>query len=152
MANVSLTWLGHAGFRLDGSSGKRVYIDPWLDNPKFPESERNIERIDVLALTHGHSDHVGSAVELCKQHSPAVACMVEIGDWLTMQGVETDGFNKGGTVDFDGVKVTLTDARHSSSLPGGLERMQASRPASSSSSTARASTTPATRVSSATCS
>jgi L-ascorbate metabolism protein UlaG (beta-lactamase superfamily) len=121
MANVSLTWLGHAGFRLDGSSGKRVYIDPWLDNPKIPASEKEIERIDVLALTHGHSDHSGSAVDICKRHSPAVACMVEIGDWLTSQGVEADGFNKGGTVDFDGIKVTLTDARHSSSLPGGLE-------------------------------
>ena len=119
MANVSLTWLGHAGFRLDGA-GKRVYIDPWLDNPKFPESEREIERIDVLVLTHGHSDHVGSALDLCKQHSPAVACMIEIGDWLTTQGAEVDGFNKGGTVDFDGVRVTLTDARHSSSLPDGM--------------------------------
>jgi L-ascorbate metabolism protein UlaG (beta-lactamase superfamily) len=46
--------------------------------------------------------------------------MIEIGDWLTTQGAEVDGFNKGGTVDFDGVRVTLTDARHSSSLPDGM--------------------------------
>jgi L-ascorbate metabolism protein UlaG (beta-lactamase superfamily) len=119
MANISLTWLGHAGFRLDGTSGKRVYIDPWLDNPKFPDSERDIERIDVLALTHGHSDHTASAVDLAKQHSPAVVCMIELGDWLGAQGVETEGMNKGGTVDLDGVRVTLTDARHSSSTADG---------------------------------
>jgi L-ascorbate metabolism protein UlaG (beta-lactamase superfamily) len=118
VANVSLTWLGHAGFRIDGG-GKRVYVDPWLDNPKFPENEREIERIDVLALTHGHSDHAGSAVDLCKAHSPAVACLVELGDWLSAQGVEAAGFNKGGTVDFGGVRVTLTDARHSGSAPDG---------------------------------
>jgi L-ascorbate metabolism protein UlaG (beta-lactamase superfamily) len=120
MANLSLTWLGHAGFRLDGSSGKRVYIDPWLDNPKFPGSERNIEKIDVLALTHGHSDHSANVADLAKQHSATVVCMIEIGDWLANQGVENvEGMNKGGTVDVDGVRVTMTDARHSSSLPDG---------------------------------
>jgi L-ascorbate metabolism protein UlaG (beta-lactamase superfamily) len=120
MANLSLTWLGHAGFRLDGSSGKRVYIDPWLDNPKFPESERNIEKIDVLALTHGHSDHSANVADLAKQHSATVVCMIEIGDWLANQGVENvEGMNKGGTVDVDGVRVTMTDARHSSSLHDG---------------------------------
>jgi L-ascorbate metabolism protein UlaG (beta-lactamase superfamily) len=119
MANISLTWLGHAGFRLDGSSGKRVYIDPWLDNPKFPESEREIDRIDVLVLTHGHSDHTADAIDLAKQHSPEVVCMIEIGDWLDGKGVVAQGMNKGGTVDLDGVRVTLTDARHSSSLPDG---------------------------------
>jgi L-ascorbate metabolism protein UlaG (beta-lactamase superfamily) len=119
VANISLTWLGHAGFRLDGASGKRVYIDPWLDNPKFPENEREIDRIDVLVLTHGHSDHSASVEDLAKQHSPAVVCMIEIGDWLDGRGIEAHGMNKGGTVDLDGVRVTLTDARHSSSLPDG---------------------------------
>jgi L-ascorbate metabolism protein UlaG (beta-lactamase superfamily) len=120
MANVSLTWLGHASFRLDGASGKRVYIDPWLDNPKFPEGERNIEKIDVLALTHAHSDHSANVADLAKQHSATVVCMIEIGDWLANQGVENvEGMNKGGTVDIDGVRVTMTDARHSSSLPDG---------------------------------
>jgi L-ascorbate metabolism protein UlaG (beta-lactamase superfamily) len=119
MANITLTWLGHAGFRLDGSSGKRVYIDPWLDNPKFPEAERNVERIDVLALTHGHSDHTASAIDLAEQHSPDVVCITELGDWLDAKGVEAHGINKGGTVDLDGVRVTMTDARHSSSTPDG---------------------------------
>src|SRR6266540_903397 len=119
MANVSLTWLGHAGFRLDGSSGKRVYIDPWLDNPKIPASEKEIERIDVLALTHGHSDHSGSAVDIYTQHSPTVVCMLELADWLGSKGVEAEGFNKGGTIDVDGVRVTMTDAHHSSSTPDG---------------------------------
>ena len=124
MANISLTWLGHASFRLDGSSGKRVYVDPWLDNPKFPAGEKPIERIDVLVITHGHSDHSGSAVEICKEHSPQVVCMTELGDWLSNQGVEAHGINKGGSVDLDGVRVTMTDARHSSSLPDGTYVVQ----------------------------
>jgi L-ascorbate metabolism protein UlaG (beta-lactamase superfamily) len=119
MANVTITWLGHAGFRIEGA-GKRVYVDAWLDAPTFPESERDIERIDVLALTHGHGDHAGSAVDLAKRHSPQVVAMNELAGWLGSQGVENaTGFNKGGTVEVDGVRITMTDARHSGGGPDG---------------------------------
>src|SRR5205823_344069 len=49
----SLTWLGHASFRLDTPGGKRVYLDPWLSGPTCPDSEREPERIDAIAVTHG---------------------------------------------------------------------------------------------------
>ena len=69
MADTTLTWLGHASFRLDTASGKRIYVDPFLNgNPKCPENEKTPERVDVIALTHGHGDHVGDTVELAKQH------------------------------------------------------------------------------------
>jgi L-ascorbate metabolism protein UlaG (beta-lactamase superfamily) len=116
MPNVGVTWLGHGGFRLDSPGGKRIYVDPWLDNPRCPDSEKEPERIDILALTHGHSDHIGSAVDLCKRHSPAVVAIFELAGWLESQGApgaSERGMNKGGTVDVDGVKFTLTDAVHS---------------------------------------
>ncbi len=117
-----LTWLGHAAFRLDTPGGKRVYIDPWLSNPKCPDNERNPERVDLIALTHGHADHVGETVELWKQFKPPVVAVVELRGWLAEQGVEEEiahAPNKGGTVDIDGVKITFTDAKHSSSSEDG---------------------------------
>ncbi|HEY7197209.1 MAG TPA: metal-dependent hydrolase [Gaiellaceae bacterium] len=117
MADVSTTWLGHASFRFDSPGGKRIYLDPWLGNPKCPESEKEPERIDVIAITHGHSDHVGETVELTKQFSPKVIAMVECRDWLAEKGCGDDDSaapNKGGTVDVDGIKFTMVDARHSS--------------------------------------
>ena len=59
MADASLTWLGHASFRLDSPGGKRIYVDPWLENPKCPDAEKEPERCDVIAVTHGHDEHVG---------------------------------------------------------------------------------------------
>ena len=47
MADVSVTWLGHASFRVDSPGGKRVYVDPWLGNPKCPDSEKEPERMDA---------------------------------------------------------------------------------------------------------
>jgi L-ascorbate metabolism protein UlaG (beta-lactamase superfamily) len=122
MADVSLTWLGHAAFRIDTPGGKRVYIDPWLDNPKCPENEKEPERIDLIALTHGHDDHVGSTVELAKKFDCPVLALVELRAWLSSQGLSedmTEAFNKGGTVERDGIKLTLTDAKHSSSCQDG---------------------------------
>ena len=119
MAEVSLTWLGHGGFRIDSPGGKRIYVDPWLGNPKCPDSEREPERIDVMALTHGHADHMGDAVELGKRHSPAVVAIFELANWLAAQGVPgagERGMNKGGTVDVDGVRFTMTHALHSGGL------------------------------------
>jgi L-ascorbate metabolism protein UlaG (beta-lactamase superfamily) len=120
---VPLTWLGHASFRLDSPGGKRIYVDPFLSgNPKCPDAEKDPERVDLIAVTHGHGDHVGDTVELWKKFKPPVVALVELRGWLAGQGVEADAPhnpNKGGTVDVDGVKVTLTDANHSSSAPDG---------------------------------
>jgi L-ascorbate metabolism protein UlaG (beta-lactamase superfamily) len=123
MAEGSLTWLGHASFRLDTPGGKRIYVDPWLDNPKCPESEKEPERCDAIAVTHGHSDHVGNVVELSQKLGPMpIVAMVELKGWLKSKGAQTDdmpGPNKGGTVEAAGVKFTLTNAFHSSSSDEG---------------------------------
>ena len=123
MADASLTWLGHASFRLDSPGGKRIYVDPFLTgNPKCPESEREPERIDVIAITHGHADHVGDTVELSKRHDPEIVCMVELKGWLGKQGAKVGdlmGINKGGSQEIDGIRFTLTNAFHSSSSGDG---------------------------------
>jgi L-ascorbate metabolism protein UlaG (beta-lactamase superfamily) len=113
---MELTWLGHSSFRLD-AGGKRIYIDPFLNgNPKCPEGEQTPERVDVIAITHGHGDHVGDAVDLAKQHGATVIAPVELAGRLGSQGVENvKDPNKGGTVEIDGIRFTLTHAQHSSS-------------------------------------
>jgi L-ascorbate metabolism protein UlaG (beta-lactamase superfamily) len=118
MPDVPVTWLGHASFRLDTPGGKRIYVDPFLSgNPKCPDSEQEPERIDVIALTHGHGDHVGDTVELSKKFEPDIVAMIELKGWLSQQGAKVDelpGFNKGGTVEAGGVRFTLVNAFHSS--------------------------------------
>jgi len=118
---MELTWLGHASFRLD-AGGKRIYIDPFLNgNPKCPEGEQTPERVDVVALTHGHGDHVGDTVELARKHGATVIAPVELAGWLQgkqkLENVKDP--NKGGTVEVDEIRFTFTDANHSSSNDDG---------------------------------
>jgi L-ascorbate metabolism protein UlaG (beta-lactamase superfamily) len=115
---VKLTWIGHASFILETPGGKRALIDPWMTgNPVAPESLHDPGDVDLILLSHGHSDHIGDVVRLAKEKSPAaVICMIELGDYLTSKGVENIiGGNKGGTLSAEGVSVTLTHAFHSSS-------------------------------------
>ena len=103
MSDTTLTWLGHAAFRIDTAAGKRIYVDPFLNgNPKCPPAEQKPERADIVAVTHGHGDHVGDTVAIAQQHGATVVAMVELAGWLGKQGVADDkliGFNKGGTID-----------------------------------------------------
>jgi len=115
---VKLTWIGHASFILDTPGGKRALIDPWMTgNPVCPESLHDPGDVDLILLSHGHSDHTGDVVRLAKEKSPAaVICMIELGDYLGSKGVENIiGGNKGGTLSAEGISVTLTHAFHSSS-------------------------------------
>jgi L-ascorbate metabolism protein UlaG (beta-lactamase superfamily) len=120
---TELTWLGHATFRVDTPGGKRVYVDPFLHgNPACPESEIEPERCDLVVLTHGHGDHCGDTVAIHERFGCPVVAPVELRAWLASKGVPDPGGhnpNKGGTVAVEGVKVTLTDANHSSSTPDG---------------------------------
>jgi L-ascorbate metabolism protein UlaG (beta-lactamase superfamily) len=121
---ATLTWLGHAAFRIDTDDGKRIYVDPFLqNNPKTPADEKEPERADIIAVTHGHVDHAGEVPALSKRFPDAqIVAQVELKGWLGKQGAnvgELPGINKGGTQEIDGIKFTLVNAFHSSSSDQG---------------------------------
>ena len=115
---AKLTWLGHSAFLLETPRGLRVILDPWLTgNPATPENLGDPD-FDVMLVSHGHADHTGDVVRLAKEKSPkAVVAIAELAGYLESLGVEnTVGFNKGGTAAVEGIKVTMTNATHSSSM------------------------------------
>jgi L-ascorbate metabolism protein UlaG (beta-lactamase superfamily) len=121
---ATLTWLGHATFRLDSDRGKRIYVDPFLTgNPTTPESERSPDRVDMIAITHGHGDHVGDAVGLSKSFPDApIIALVELKGWLGNEGAnvgDVPGLNKGGSQEIDGIRFSLVNAFHSGAAPDG---------------------------------
>ena len=118
---MNIIWLGHSGFRLEIEDAV-ILIDPWLSgNPMFPESRRAeaIAGATHVLLTHGHGDHTGDTLPIARElNIPVVGIYDLISSWQTHQGIEGIGFNKGGTVDLGGAKVTMVNATHSSSLEG----------------------------------
>ncbi|MCQ0971588.1 metal-dependent hydrolase [Paracoccus sp. TK19116] len=118
---MKLTWLGHAGFRLEIEDAV-LLIDPWISgNPTFPDGRRDeaIKDATHILLTHGHGDHSGDVLSIAKELGiPVVGIFDLTSAWEKREGIEVTGFNKGGTVDLGGAKVTMVNATHSSSIEG----------------------------------
>ena len=66
---MKITWLGHAGFRVE-IADQVLLIDPWMTgNPVFPEGAREaaIAGATQILLTHGHGDHATDVVEISSE-------------------------------------------------------------------------------------
>jgi L-ascorbate metabolism protein UlaG (beta-lactamase superfamily) len=120
---VSFTWIGHGTWKVRSAKGKVVYIDPWvMNNPVAPDALKKVDGCDLMLITHGHFDHVHDALEIAKATKPKIVTNYEIGAWLGSKGIAGDtitGANLGGTVDVDGIKVTLVHAEHSCGISDG---------------------------------
>src|SRR5260370_34044660 len=70
MAQTQLTWYGQSGFKIVTPGGTVLLVDPWLTNPVFERGKdelATLTHVDLILLSHGHSDHVGNAVEIGKK-------------------------------------------------------------------------------------
>jgi L-ascorbate metabolism protein UlaG (beta-lactamase superfamily) len=118
---VKFTWIGHGTWRVRSAQGKEILIDPWvMNNPVAPEHLKKVDRCDLMLVTHGHFDHIHDALEIARATGCTVHAIFETAAWLGSKGVEkVDGGNKGGTHEFDGIKVTLVHAEHSCGISDG---------------------------------
>jgi L-ascorbate metabolism protein UlaG (beta-lactamase superfamily) len=118
---MNIIWLGHSGFRIEIEQAV-LLIDPWLTgNPMFPADQREAALAGAthVLLTHGHGDHAGDALAIAKELGIPLVGIYDLINWYqTRDGVKGIGFNKGGTVDLGGAKVTMVNAAHSSSVGG----------------------------------
>lgn len=119
---ASIQYLGHATVLITTEEGNRVLIDPWLEgNPSCPKQFFDPGPIQVICLTHGHSDHVGSTLSIAQKYQAEVFATYELAMLLAADGLsdmQLHPLNKGGSVSVpntNGVKVHLTNAFHSSS-------------------------------------
>ncbi len=118
--SISITWLGHSVFELRFPSGEVLIFDPWIEgNPSYPKNYK-IQKVDVIALSHGHFDHANDVVPLAKKHDAKLIAIFETTSWFQKNGVKkAEGMNKGGTVDLGFAKLTMTHALHSNAIKDG---------------------------------
>jgi L-ascorbate metabolism protein UlaG (beta-lactamase superfamily) len=114
MAYVKITWLGHAAFLLEAD--KKVLIDPFISsNPVAPCSPEELTP-DIIAVTHGHGDHLGDTIEIGARTGCRIFSIHEVANYIKSKGVFAEGMNMGGTVNVEEITLTMTQALHSSSI------------------------------------
>lgn len=118
--SVEIDFVGHSCFEI--STGEvRILVDPFL-SPNNPAAKRSAEdfKPDVVALTHGHGDHMSDAVAVAKASDAELIAVVELANWCAEQGVaKVVDPNLGGTVNRDWGSVKLMPALHTNTMPDG---------------------------------
>lgn len=113
---VEITWLGHSAFEIMSDKGLKILIDPFIsNNPTCNLPVEEIE-VDLILITHGHADHFGDAMEIANRTGAKLVGNHEVSLLLSKQGIESVGMNIGGSINIQGVKITMLDAKHSSDI------------------------------------
>ena len=132
MKGNKITYFGHSTFSLTTASGQIALIDPFVkSNPMCPEALKKVPRLDVIFLSHAHSDHSADLLALAKQHKPKIVAIFETCLWIESKGFkeETSPMGKGGSQQVGDFQVTMTHAFHSNSIDDGGKVVYAGEPA-----------------------
>lgn len=121
LRGLNVVWFGHSTFLVTSPRGVRVLFDPWLNtNPACPPSARRVGAVDVMLITHGHSDHCEDVVRVARETGASVVAVYELMAWLGRQGVKNGWpMNIGGCQTIRGLDITMVAAVHSSSADDG---------------------------------
>ena len=117
---MQITWFGHSCFRID-TEASSILIDPFLTgNATFEEAgiplHAAIKGVTHVALTHGHEDHMGDTVRVCKETGAQLLAVHELATYLAGRGVEKiDPGNTGGTISHEDFDLSFVPAWHSAS-------------------------------------
>lgn len=125
-----LTWHGHACFTLETDEGSRIIFDPWLDeNPVADISTDDIDELDFILVSHGHSDHFDDAIKLAKKTGALLISTFEIVSFAETKGVKSvHPLHIGGGYNFSFGYAKMTPALHGGKVSGDTEGLYTTVP------------------------
>ena len=113
---MELIWFGHSAFEIVTNENLKILIDPFIsNNPVCPVAVEEIDA-DIICVTHGHTDHFGDTMEIANRTGAIIVSNHEHSVYLAKQGFEALGMNIGGTIEIQGVKITMVNSLHSSDM------------------------------------
>ncbi len=111
---MEIKYLGHSAFEIE-TKGKKILIDPFLVAcPNYKP-----EGITDIFVTHGHGDHLGSAIEISKSTGAPITAVYELANYCAQKGASAIDMGLGAWQNYSWGKAILVPAFHSSSTPDG---------------------------------
>lgn len=114
---MKLKYFSHSAFQITTGSGKKLLIDPFLDdNPTSPVKSDDVSA-DYIILTHAHGDHLGDSFKIAKKSDSTFICVNELANYCAAKGFKAHNMHIGGGFNFDFGRVKFTIAHHGSQTP-----------------------------------
>ena len=116
---MKLRYFSHSAFQITTANGKKILIDPFLDdNPTSPVKSNEVTA-DYIVLTHAHGDHLGDTFKIAKRCNSKVIAVNELANYCSGKGADTHNMHIGGSKEFDFGRIKFTIAHHGSQTPDG---------------------------------
>lgn len=120
--SVAITWYGQAATTITFNE-KVLLIDPWFEgNPVAPIRSEDLDHVDIVAITHGHFDHFGDCLDICKKFGAKLIGTPEIAWYADGKGVlrgeQALPLGFGGELSLDEFTIAMVPALHPSALYG----------------------------------
>lgn len=111
---MDILFLGHSAFEIT-TQGKKILIDPFLAcSPNYIPNG-----ITDIFVTHGHSDHLGSSIEISSRTGAPITAVFELGNYCMQNGAKVNSMGLGAWREYEWGRAILVPAFHSSSTPDG---------------------------------
>jgi L-ascorbate metabolism protein UlaG (beta-lactamase superfamily) len=120
----TLRWLGHSWCEFTTANNKVVLFDPWTKDDGNPGTQigiMDIEKVDLVLVSHDHFDHIGSALQISNQTGALVGGACQTMRRLMAEGLPEEqvvnfgrGYMPGGGADLDWITIRTTPAYHAS--------------------------------------
>ena len=102
MAQMEITWLGHAAFKIKTHSGRIIYLDPY-------QIKKVEEKADIIVSTHSHGDHFdSSSIKKLMKESTVVIGPESIAD--SLKKFDGTPLKLGDSFDYKDMSIELVPA------------------------------------------
>jgi len=115
---MKIAFEGHACFQLTGADGFTILLDPYISGNAAAVKKTADFKPQLILVSHGHGDHLGDALEIAKASGATLAGAADLWPALPTAGLNTIGFNMGGSIYIGGAQIIMTAAWHGSNVNG----------------------------------
>ena len=122
---TQIRFFGVAAYEIATARGQHIVIDPFLDdNPGSPIKSHELERVDLIIVSHAAIDHLGDTEAIARRTHAPVICGGEVKAYLMAKGIPATQIRAttwGIAVEVAGIKVQPVECHHWSqiTLPDG---------------------------------
>jgi L-ascorbate metabolism protein UlaG (beta-lactamase superfamily) len=118
---TEIKFFGQAAFEITVGE-QNLLIDPWFNgNPFSPVEAKDFNKVDLIAVTHGHMDHFGQTMEIMRNTQAKIIGTTILSWYMELRGFTRKdqrnlSLGQGGTISEGNMRISMVNALHPTAL------------------------------------